>query len=415
MSILPTQEPSYTIKEILIQYLPGYLNDPGRRFHLTDEHLHVLNTIICCQTARLGLYYFGCDCCGDTHLLPRSCKHRFCSNCGTSETMCWIRKTSLKLPDIKHYHIVFTLPIELRALCKRNKTIVYNLLFRNSQRTIKEFFDKRYSLLPGIISVLHTNGSDLKYHPHIHQIVSSGGLNKSGEVKELDGDYLVSQRQLADRFRDLFLKGLKDLLGKNLLKFPGHQNTATSLVRIFKRLEKKQWIVNIEAPLHGVEKVIAYVGRYTKKSCISERRIKSIADGKITLSYKDYKNGVRGEKPPENTITLTVTQFLDRLLEHIPEKGFKVVRYYGLYAGINLKKIPESMKVSRLNIAEYDVEEMEDSEIALCPFKKYRQQVFHRTGKDPLYCYACEQTMKLMEVHYVKDGQLTIVNLYDSG
>ena len=329
-----------------------------------------------------------------------------------ADTMDWVRKISSKLPDIKHYHIVFTLPSKLRSLSKRNKTEIYNLLFSCGQSVIKEFFWEQYRLKPGIISVLHSNGSDLKYHPHTHLIVSNGGFNKDGELVVLDNDYLVSQRRLADSFREKFIIELGKKIGTGKIATGVHQDIKS----LFKNLRKQQWIVNIESPLLGVEKVIAYVGRYTKKSCISERRILEVKDGMITLSYKDYKNSNRGEKPKESTIRLPVFQFLDRLLEHIPEKGFKVVRYHGIYSSCQIKCIPQESRLKNLNIAEHDISDLSehDLEIDLCPFKKYRRQVYQRTGKDPLYCYGCHQTMKLIEVHYLINGETEIIEVYDS-
>lgn len=392
-----TAKPKHTIKEILDKYLNSYLSSSKRRY-LSDEDLHVLNRIKSCQTARLGLYRFECNCCGSQHRLPRSCKSRFCSKCGSADTLKWIRQLVKRLPDIKYHHVVFTLPSKLRIIAKRNKERIYNLMFESSQAVIKEAFSNKHNLLPGIISVLHTNGSDLKYHPHIHQIVSSGGLCSSEELEELSGDYLFPQRVLGNSYNKLMLKGLLSLYNKGLLNLPLHLSTINSFGKYIEKLKSAQWIVHIDKPIIGVEKIVAYVGRYTKKSCISERRIRSIEGDRISLSYKDYKNSDRNGKPKEGLINLSVKDFLDRLLDHLPLKGFKVVRYYGMFSSHHLGKIGNEYLVSDLNIGAYESEELDGVEIGEDRFKVYRQQVYAQTGKDPLYCYECQESMELIGV-----------------
>jgi len=287
-------------------------------------------------------------------------------------------------------------------------------MFRCSQQVIKKFYKKNHNLLPGIISVVHSNGSDLKYHPHIHMIVSAGGIDiDTNELKELSSNYLCSQRYIADQFKTLLMKELKKLLLKKKIKISYSKGRKNLLSRI-EACDSGQWIVNIDKPLDGVEKIIAYVGRYTKKSCISERRILSIDNNKITISFKDYKNSERGEKPKEGKTTMSSTAFLDRLLQHVPEKRFNVVRYYGLYAHQNINKVPEESKITELKIAEIDYSEIEDLEGVMSHFKKYRELVREQTGKDPVFCYACNQSMKLMEIHYQINGETKVYDLYNS-
>ena len=391
-------KPQHTIKEILNKYLDKYLADPRRRKYLSDRDLHVLHTVRNCQTPRLGLYCFECESCGATHSMPRSCKNRFCSGCGSADTQKWVRQLVLRLPDIKYHHIVFTLPKRLRELAKRNKEEVYGLMFECSQAVIKSSFAEKYGLLPGIICVLHSNGSDLKYHPHIHQIVSRGGFTSSKELKELPGDYLFPQRVLGKRFKELFLSRLNEAIKNRRISLPLHLRSGGRRKKYLSTIADKQWIVNVDKPLAGVEKIVAYVGRYTKKSCISERRILGIEDGRVKLSYKDYENSQKGEKPKEGIISLTICEFFDRLLEHLPINGFKVVRYYGMFSSSNIGKIDKSSLIEKLSIEDYDYEDLDGVDISGCRFKYYRKQVYERSGIDPLYCYDCHQTMELVSI-----------------
>jgi hypothetical protein len=299
-------------------------------------------------------------------------------------------------------------------------------MFHCAQQVIKDYYLLKHGLLPGIISVLHTNGSDLKFHPHIHMIVSAGGLTQDGELEEFTSDYLCPQRVLANSFKNLFISRLSEKfedqrftsrlihgLGKTYQRLNCIQSKA-KLLKKLRGASSQQWIAHIDKPLDGVEKIIAYVGRYTKKSCISERRILSIDNGKIKISFKDYKNSKRGEKPIDGYLTLSSTEFLDRLFEHLPEKGFNVVRYYGLYSSSYIDQIPEDKKIKELRIPAYDYSTLEDFDDAVRLFHKYRKTILENTGKDPLYCYHCNQVMKLMEIHIEKDGQLQIVDLYNS-
>ena len=408
-------KPKHTIKEILNDYLDGYLQNPARRKYLSDADLHILHTVKNCQTPRLGSYCFECESCGATHRLPRSCKNRFCSCCGSADTMKWIRQLVKRLPDIKYHHVVFTLPGKLRCIAKRNKKLIYGLMFECSQAVIKSCFADKYGLLPGIISVLHSNGSDLKYHPHIHQIVSSGGFTDKKELKELSDEYLFPQRVLGKKIKKLLLIRLQEEHKKETLQLPQRLSSGPSLNKYLSSIKDAQWIVNVDAPIKGVEKIVAYVGRYTKKSCISEGRILSIKDGLINLSYKDYANSEKGEKPKEGLMSLTVCEFLDRLLEHLPIKGFKVVRYYGIFSSNYIGEIDKSDLIDELLIPSYDCEELDGLDISDCSFKNYRKQVYKRSGVDPLYCYNCHQTMDLVSIRVETKEGILVYEYENSG
>ncbi len=280
-------------------------------------------------------------------------------------------------------------------------------MFESSQLVIKSQFNDRYGLQPGIISVLHTNGSDLKYHPHIHQIVSSGGLNGANDLEELKSDYLFPQRVLAKQFRIFLLDKIYKAYAQGVLQLPHRLQKGKDFNTYIQSIKTDQWIVNVDKPIHGVERIVAYVGRYTKKSCISERRLLKVGDDGIRLSYKDYKNTPKGEKPKQGVIHLSVVEFLDRLLEHLPLKGFKVVRYYGLFSSGNIDKIDRRYLIKEVSIEAYDEEELEGRDISECGYRHYRRQVYEQTGVDPLYCYQCHQDMELVSLKvYTPTGVL---------
>jgi hypothetical protein len=403
----------HTVKEILDRYFDGYLRSNNRVLPIDDHHLKAVNTIRLCQSKQLGVYYFSCEGCGSTHTLPRSCKHRFCSRCGAADTHRWVEKMLSSLLDIKHHHVVFTLPKGLRHISKMNGDKIHDLLFRSSSYVLKDWFAHKHELKCGIVSVLHTNGSDLKYHPHVHMIVTGGGMSVDGSVSILERDYLCNQEYLGRQFKRVFISRLMKMYDKEELQVSNRIKNRIDLLKSLKDMSvgRKNWVVKIEKPMSGIEKLIAYVGRYTKRSCISEGRILSVSDEAIVLSYKDYKNSERGKKPKEKTLSLSPHKFLDRLLQHIPSWGYKVVRYYGIYAPSELVKLPIAQRGQGPNEELPDLDETVDGDEILISFEKYRQIMKLKTGKDPLYCYACQKEMRLSQIVYEKAGIIKVIEI----
>jgi hypothetical protein len=317
------------------------------------------------------------------------------------------------LLDIKHHHVVFTLPKGLRHLSQLNGDKLHDLLFRSSSDVLKDWFEHKHGLKCGIVSVLHTNGSDLKYHPHVHMIVTGGGLEQEGNLSILVHDYLCNQEYLGRQFKRLFISRLMDLYDAKELKVSKRIRNRIDLLKSLKDMSvgRKNWVVNIEKSLEGVENLISYVGRYTKRSCVSQKRILSVSDQGIELSYKDYKNSQKGSVPIEKTIKLSVNEFLDRLLQHIPSPGYKVVRYYGIYAPSNLSKLPQDKRGQRPNDELPDLAEDDNDYLYSDNFKQYRQIMKMKTGKDPLYCYDCQKELRLYQVIYEKKGVETIIEI----
>lgn len=242
---------------------------------------------------------------------------------------------------MKHHHVVLTLPSALRGLCKANGKLLYDLLFQSGQKALQEWYSCKHGIKCGIVSVLHTAGSDLKYHPHIHLIVSGGGLDvETGEWKELKGDYLMNHKHLRKRFREKFTEGLQQLHKAKKLKLTGRAALDFNSLRT--GLQQQDQIVSVQPPLHDRSAIIKYVGRYTKRACLSEYRIQRVDNGLIGFTFKDYRNSPRNGPIKEATKQMEHVSFLDRLLQHVPEKGFRMVRYYGLYSNRyrNLRDIP---------------------------------------------------------------------------
>jgi hypothetical protein len=188
---LYSYQKKYRLADIYRLYWKNYLKDSNLKLYLEDRHLHAVAKSLHCRTGKLGYHLFACGNCQEKQYLYHSCKHRFCGSCGVAETYHWAEKRLTHLLDIKHHHVVFTLPAGLRALAQHNGSLLYDLFFRVTSGVLIDWFGYKHHLKPGIVSVLHTAGSDLKYHPHLHLIVSGGGKHlQSGQTVELKGDYL---------------------------------------------------------------------------------------------------------------------------------------------------------------------------------------------------------------------------------
>jgi hypothetical protein len=351
----------HRLRDIVARYWEDYKSSPDRKLSLKSLHHLAIHCINACRTAVMGGVALVCEDCGEVHYHFHSCGHRFCPTCGVLATNKWAKQVLSQLPNIKHYHIVFTLPYKLRYLSQQNGDILHNLIFRIAYKVLEEWFAAR-GLKCGVIAVLHTAGSDLKYHPHGHFIVSAGGQDlETKQIIELEGDYLTSHKYLANKFRFYFNQALIGMYDKGELKVKGEYEHRPYFLNFIKSLNEKAWIVGIEKPLKDATDIVRYVARYTRRACISEYRIQSIDNGKISFSFNDYKNTPKGQYPPvQGQCTLTYVQFFDRLLQHVPTPGFQAVRRYGLYTGQNLKTIPPAYKIPENAIQTLDTQEDED-------------------------------------------------------
>jgi len=392
----------YTIRELFRSDFQKYLKDPFRQLYIEPRHIEAVNKVEKCRSKDIGYAMYVCTGCGEVKYVYRSCKHRFCPGCGIEETYRWAEETLSRLMKMKHHHVVMTLPKALRSLSKLNGDKLHNILFKSSSEVLKSWFEHRHQIRPGIVSVLHTSGSDLKYHPHVHMIVSGGGQNKkTGEYEELSKDYLVKQRFLGKQLKLKFGKALLEGYMKGEVKMHKRIKDELSLQKWLLGMSERHWIVSIQEPLKDIEQVVKYVGRYTKRACISEYKLEEVTEGAVHLRYKDYKNSKRGERPKESIIKLGKTEFLDRLLQHVPTKGYRMVRYYGQYSSYWLNRIPESEKEKELQVEEVELNEDYDWGY----HERYRKSMLRLGKSDPLYCNCCEQDYILYGILYTDESK----------
>ena len=307
-------------------------NHAGR---LSLQQLKVMAAIEACRTAVLGGHIEGCQDCGHRRIAYNSCRNRHCPKCQAAAARDWLAAREADLLPVGYFHVVFSLPAEVADIAAQNKAVVYDLLFRAASQTMLTIAaDPRHlGARIGITAVLHSWGSALTHHPHIHMIVPGGGIS-------LDGQHWVSSRPafllpvrvLGKLFRRLFMTRLLELFDAGRLRFFGRLvelQARTAFQRHLAPARKKPWIVYAKPPFTGPAAVLAYLSRYTHRVAISNRRLLALDERGVTFRYKDYR---RDGAERYRTMTLPVDEFIRRFLLHVLPRGFHRIRHYGLLA-----------------------------------------------------------------------------------
>ena len=303
------------------------------RSWLTGLHRKVLSAIECCRTAVLGGHKDRCLRCGYKAISYNSCRNRHCPKCQTNARDKWLAARQRELLAVPYVHVVFTLPHELAPLALYNKRLLYDLLFRTSAASLLEIAadSKHLGAEIGFLSVLHTWGSNLLHHPHVHCVIPAGGLSPDHERwVQPHYPFLLPVKVLSRVFRGKFVAGLKQAFQKRDLCLPGalrplaQRKTFHSFLRT---LFRHDWVVYAKPPFGGPEHVLHYLARYTHRVAISNHRLVSLAEGKVTFRWKDYAHGNK-----KRLMTLAAEEFLRRFLLHVLPRGFVRIRFFGLLA-----------------------------------------------------------------------------------
>lgn len=327
---------NYTVQDIFQKFGVNYTN----QYNLSDEQWKVFNAIAKCKTKELGYHTITCSKCGETISAYNSCRNRHCPMCQSYAREKWIEKESSYLLDCPYFHIVTTIPSELNEIVMYNKKEVYNILFKATSESILELCEdpKWLGAKVGITSILHTWGSTMEFHPHIHSIVTGGGI-KNNKWVQTDKNYLIKVQVLSSLFKGKFLSMLKRLelkLPKHLKYLKNYKN----LNNFLRPLYKKEWITYIEPPKGNPENVTEYVGRYSFRVAISNYRIKNIDDNNVTFEYKDYKDNSKIKE-----MTITGIEFIRRFMLHVLPEYFTKIKHYGILANRNKKSIIKLCKI----------------------------------------------------------------------
>jgi hypothetical protein len=304
------------------------------RSWLTGLHRKVLSAIERCRTAALGGHRDRCSRCGHTVAISyNSCRNRHCPKCLNNARKKWLSARHKELLPVPYVHLIFTIPHTLAPLVLHNKKLLYSLLFRASAETLLEIAaePQRLGAEIGFFSVLHTWGQNLMHHPHIHCVIPAGGLSMDRK-NWINPRYrfFLPRGVLADVFRGKFVDGLKRAFRQGELSLTGELQSLANKKEFHAFLHsayRHRWVVDVKPPFGGPEYVLKYLAHYTHRVAISNQRLVSLTEGKVTFRWKDYRDGSK-----HKLMTLTVDEFLRRFLLHTLPPGFVRIRFFGFMA-----------------------------------------------------------------------------------
>ena len=325
--------PSVEVADIFRRFGGAYRQAHGTQMPL--RQWRAMRAIEVCRTAVLGGHVETCDVCGAERISYNSCRNRHCPKCQGAAAKQWLATREADLLPVPYYHLVFTLPAAIADVAYQNKAVVYDLLFKISAETMLTIAadPKHLGARIGITSVLHTWGSALTHHPHVHMIVPGGGISPDGSrwVSCRPG-FFLPVRVLSRLFRRLFLEKLLTAHQAGRLSFFGdnvHLADALSFTAFLAPLRKAEWVVYSKRPFGGPEAVLAYLSRYTHRVAIANSRLIASDQHGVTFKWKDYRIEGHGRY---KTMTLATDEFIRRFLIHVMPSGFHRIRHYGLFA-----------------------------------------------------------------------------------
>ncbi len=318
------------IQEILNKGLEKYIE----KNKVIGYKQKVIKEIKNCKTEKMGGHKYICDECGYEEIAYNSCRNRHCPNCQITKKLKWIEARKEEVLNVKYYHVVFTIPSEIYNIAYQNQEKMYKILFKASNETVQELAkDKKYlGGEVGFFSILHTWGQNLMYHPHVHIVVTGGGLTETNKWKEKKEDFFIPVKVMSKVFRGKYLYYMK----KEKLEFynkmkelenPGIYN------ELIQSLYQKDWVVYCKEPFKNAESVIQYLGRYTHRVAISNERIIGIEGEEVKFKWRDYKDNNKMKE-----MKISIEEFIRRFMMHILPPNFMKIRYYGILGNRNKKK-----------------------------------------------------------------------------
>jgi hypothetical protein len=351
------------------------------RHPVSPQQARVLRRLAECRTAALGGHVDACAACGFTRISYNSCRDRHCPKCQASKRAAWLETRLERLLPVGYFHVVFTLPALLSPLVLHNQRLLYDLLFRAASATLLTLAadPHRLGAQVGVTAILHTWGQNLLFHPHLHCVVTGGGLAPDGQ-RWVAGRrrYLLPVKVLGKLFRGKFLAGLKKAYKAGQLKFTGsviHLGDPRAMQQLLQQLYSQNWIVYAKRPFGGATQVFRYLGRYSHRVAIANSRLVSMDDDRVSFRWKDYADNHRTK-----VMTVSAEEFLRRLLLHVLPKGFVRIRHFGLLASVN---VTTKLQRCRQLLGQ-------ETSSGPQPAKSWIDRVLQWTGQDPRRCPHCQ-------------------------
>lgn len=342
---------------------------------LYGQESKVVNAIKNCQTEVLGAHRYQCDHCGSEHLLFNSCGNRHCPKCQFVARARWVEARIEELLPVQYFHVVFTIPEELRLVFLQNKKLCFGLLFKAAHSTVQDVAREKLGAHVGGTSVLHTWTQKLEFHPHIHMVIPGGGLSTDGtQWVQVKQDYFLPVKALSRVFRGRLLAAIEAVFED--LKFNGALEsirTRSDFKQLLIDAAATDWVVYAKAPFAGPKQVIKYLGHYTHRIAISNNRLRRIEDGNVVFTYKD-----RSGDGEINEVALPGEEFVRRFLNHVLPPRFNRIRYFGIFA--------RRAKDKSLECARRLLDEGHQSERNHKSWSEYFRMT---VGFDPKLCQKC--------------------------
>ncbi|MFK7997679.1 MAG: IS91 family transposase [Granulosicoccus sp.] len=356
----------------------------AHKAQLSLRQLKAMSAIERCRTAVLGGHVLRCTDCSHTEIAYNSCRNRHCPKCQASAAHRWLQARELELLPVEYYHVVFTLPSSISDLAFQNPAVVYNILFKAASKTLLTIAadPKHLGARIGLTAVLHTWGSAMTHHPHVHCIVPGGGLSIDGQrwVACKKG-FFLPVRVLSRLFRRLFLEQLIEAHRTGRLEFHGSLlplNEFDAFEKALQPTRKLDWVVYAKRPFHGPKAVLNYLSRYTHRVAIANSRLLSTDGNNVTFKWKDYR---RKSRDRYSTMTLDCHEFIRRFLIHILPSRFHRIRHYGFLSNTvraeQLHRVRKALDIKPLEIEPVEDDNSEDAH---------------------LICKHCAGTMRIIEV-----------------
>jgi len=365
------QRPSFEVADVLQRF--------GSRFVAqcapNTFTLRTLDALTKCRTSALGGHLEACSDCGSVRVSYNSCGNRHCPKCQATRQALWAEDRMKEALDVKHFHVVFTVPEELNALCMEDSRWFYSVMFACVWDTLLAFGYSRHGVETGALCVLHTWGQNLSLHPHIHCLVPAAGITLRGRIKRIagQGKYLYPVGMISTVFRGKLLERIKH--------HAKEQGTLSTHQPLLDDLWRRPWVVFCEPPLGNAQQIVRYLGQYAHRVAISNRRILRVEESGVTFLYKDYKDKAR-----QKTLTLSGVEFLRRFCLHILPHRFVKIRYYGILAS----KRKEAMKPLRKRTDVTEPSTVTETRM---------QRMVRITGFNPYACPFCKTgTMHKVEL-----------------
>lgn len=313
----PAERPRFDIADVVRQHRAAL----EAKTRLTVGQRRALSAMALCRTAELGGHVDVCSPCGYARPAYNSCRNRHCPKCQALRQERWIAARRERLVPVRHFHVVFTLPSELRALGQHAPSALFGALFSAASATLLELGASRLGARLGITMVLHTWTRDLRFHPHVHALVTAGGLAPEGWAPS-DRNYLFPVRVMGALLRGKMMALLRELHERGTYARFEDFADPEAFDRLMQKLARTSWVVYAKKPFRRVEHVLAYLGRYTHRVGIANSRLVDVRGDAVTFRTKHGQ-----------TSTLSAVEFLRRFVRHVLPTGFHKIRHYGLYAG----------------------------------------------------------------------------------